>query len=41
MLVDLAVDECDAVVATRLPIGGSDSGDFPREAALEMFCVQG
>ena len=33
----LVAEEHDAVVATRLPIGGSDTGDFPREVALEMF----
>ena len=33
----LAAEVRDAVVATRLPIGGSDTGDFPREVALEMF----
>lgn len=37
----LVAEERDAVVATRLPIGGSDSGDFPREVALNCFCFQG
>lgn len=37
MLVSLAAEQHDAVVATRLSIGSSEPGDFPREVALEMF----